>query len=142
MPKVHVFTHTSEVFYERNNIYKQYYGFFGSEKSFRGPLLARGPYVVHAWVNVNIIMHWQSKQVQWTKIILKQQQLSYWLFLSTLFTIPVTLSVNLRNQLRKHWDLNINQLNCHFFYYYASEYDSEEKKSIFCISKKKQINFF
>jgi len=38
-----------ECFYQRNKKNKKIWGFTGQIKSFRGPHLARGPYVVHTW---------------------------------------------------------------------------------------------
>jgi hypothetical protein len=45
---VHVFTHTNDVFYESKIM-----GFAGQIKSSRGPLLANGPYVVHAYYSTH-----------------------------------------------------------------------------------------
>jgi len=38
-------------------------GFAGQIKSFRWPHLARGPYVVHAWIKITITIAPQAKKV-------------------------------------------------------------------------------
>ncbi len=66
-PKWYVLTHSKGVFIIETSKIKRIWGFAGHIKSFRGPHLARGPCVVHAWSNY--FNHSQKQRYDWGGLV-------------------------------------------------------------------------